>query len=433
MGPVRPPARSPASGQSSRRVRTRRDAPYSGGKKGRAFIDAVGIRENGPPVPSVSLDSIRAAVTAKAHPKLRAAAAKVGTGGVVPRRTRATAATVDASATTMASSAQRMETLAEDREPRADKIRAVAQAAAKEAAAKENKTAARAAAKAKGHNKRKRRASTPEPDPQLAQAWSENGPRLSFEMLKHDEKTREMCTNLTGMPSADVCVKFYELLNVNRRAENLVLYDYRGDGNASGRGEGEEPKRAREGRRAIKAPDAYLMTLVMLHKGLDQKFTGWLFGVHQNTLAPYFITWLQFLKQYLSELMPFPTREQIDETTPPRYNEVYGEAPRVILDGVELALENPKQLENYRATFSECVTRSECWRVAPNCARLCCAQVQAQNNRQAAWWDLAGGRCDVHQRGFSRPHFRPKADRSEWRDGVAGRWRCGCGGQRLQD
>ena len=93
------------------------------------------------------------------------------------------------------------------------------------------------------------------------------------------------------------------------------------------------------------------MTLVMLHKGLDQKFTGWLFGVHQNTLAPYFITWLQFLKQYLSELMPFPTREQIDETTPPRYNEVYGEAPRVILDGVELALENPKQLENYRATF----------------------------------------------------------------------------------
>ena len=61
MGPVRPPARSPASGQSSRRVRTRRDAPYSGGKKGRAFIDAVGIRENGPPVPSVSLESIRAA------------------------------------------------------------------------------------------------------------------------------------------------------------------------------------------------------------------------------------------------------------------------------------------------------------------------------------------------------------------------------------
>lgn len=308
VGPVRPPARSPASGQSSRRVRTRRDAPYSGGKKRRAFIDAVGIRENGPPVPSVSLDSIRAAVTAKAHPKLRAAAAKVSTGGVVPRRTRATAATVDASATTMASSAQRTETLAEDREPRADKIRAAAQAAAKEAAAKENKTAARAAAKAKGHKKRKRRASTPEPDPQLAQAWSENGPRLSFEMLKHDEKTREMCTNLTGMPSADVCVKFYELLNVNRRAENLVLYDYRGDGNASGRGEGEEPKRAREGRRAIKAPDAYLMTLVMLHKGLDQKFTGWLFGVHQNTLAPYFITWLQFLKQYLSELMPFRPR-----------------------------------------------------------------------------------------------------------------------------
>ena len=124
----------------------------------------------------MSLESMRAAVTAKAHPKLRAAAAKVSTGGMALRRTRATAATVDASATTMASSAQRMVTLAEDREPRADKIRAAAQAAAKEAAAKEKKAAARAAAKAKGNTKRKRRASAPEPDPQLAQAWSENVP-----------------------------------------------------------------------------------------------------------------------------------------------------------------------------------------------------------------------------------------------------------------
>ena len=71
-------------------------------------------------------------------------------------------------------------------------------------------------------------------------------------MLQHDEKTRRMCTNLTGMPSADVCVKFYELLNVGGRAEKLLLYNYRGDGNASGRGTGDGPKKVREGSRAMK-------------------------------------------------------------------------------------------------------------------------------------------------------------------------------------
>lgn len=407
----------------------------------RVFINKVGRDEVGMPVPSVSFDSIRSAIPAKAHPMARAAgleatavAAKVHAPGSTARRTRANSAMAKetehlaSAATTVA---QRLETLAADREPAVDRARR-----SKKAAGKAAVPAKKPLAKAKGNKKRKRRASTPEPDPQLAQTWSENGPRLSFEMLKHDEKTREMCTNLTGMPSADVCVKFYELLNVNGRAENLVLYDYRGDGNVSGRGEGEGPKRAREGRRAIKAPDAYLMTLVMLQKGLDQTFTGWLFGVHENTLAPYFVTWVQFLKQYLSELMPFPTREQIDETTPPRYNEVYGVDPRVILDGVELALESPKQLENYRATFSECVGTSPCLysgELLLTVRRLCCAQVQASHNRQAARWDLASGRCDVHQRGLPWPHFRPKADRSEWRDGLAGRWRCGCGGQRLQN
>ena len=151
---------------------------------------------------------------------------------------------------------------------------------------------------------------------------------------------------MTGMPSADVCIRFYELLNVGGRAERLLLYNYRGDGCASGRGEGDGPKQVRDRGRAMKAPDAYLMTLVMLNKGLDQKFTGWLFGVHEHTLAPYFITWVLFLKQFLQKLMPFPSREQIDSTTPPRYGEVYGENPRMVLDAMEMALENPKQLES---------------------------------------------------------------------------------------
>ena len=262
----------------------------------RVFIDKVGRGEEGMPIPTVSFHSIRSAIPTKAHPMARAAgleataaAAKLHAPGSAARRTRATSATAKetehlaSAATTVA---QRLETLAADREPAVDRARR-----SKKAAVPAKKPLAKSTAK-KRQRKQRKKAQAPAPDPE---AWSQNGPRLSFEMLQHDEKTRRMCTNLTGMPSADVCVKFYELLNVGGRAEKLLLYNYRGDGNASGRGAGDGPKNVREGSRAMKAPDAYLMTLVMLNKGLDQQFTAWLFGVNERTLSVYFITWLQFL------------------------------------------------------------------------------------------------------------------------------------------
>ena len=95
------------------------------------------------PVPSVSFDSIRSAIPAKAHPMARAAgleatavAAKVHAPGSTARRTRAISATAKetehlaSAATTVA---QRLETLAADREPAVDRARRSKKAAGKAA------------------------------------------------------------------------------------------------------------------------------------------------------------------------------------------------------------------------------------------------------------------------------------------------------------
>jgi hypothetical protein len=326
-------------------------------EQGIGFVRPIDLAA--PPLPNVSIDSMKFAVSAKPHVMARvngvppsavkgsaSSAARAHTGDA--RETRGKAKQAAPMSGASVSAAERMAAFIGDRVP-AEDHRGLD--AALEAAQK-----ARRKGKSKVATHKRKAARAPKADAAEAdvdpQSW--DGPRLSFEMMRTDPKVRDACNALTLMPDADSFLSFYELLNANGQAERLQLYDYRGDGNVAGRGAGDGPKQVRPGARAMKAEDAYFMTLVMLANGMKRQITGLLFNVHEKTLMPYFITWVQFLKKFLQQLMPHPTKQQIEETSPPEYKEVYGGVnPAQILDAMEMALENPTDLENYRACFSQ--------------------------------------------------------------------------------
>ena len=208
---------------------------------------------NNPPLPNVSFDSMQFALSDREHVKARVLDTERPSGRRVsfddrpPRTTRAQRSQEEALGGAALSSAQRLSTIASDREPApSGRQRARTKKQLEDDAAKAEATAA---AKTAGSRKRSRKstkrqsAAAPPAQPEAEEAandllakWGEAGPRLTFSMLKHDPAVRKAATALTNFPSADACVAFYDLLNVGNRAQNMLLWNFHGDGQPKGRG-----------------------------------------------------------------------------------------------------------------------------------------------------------------------------------------------------
>jgi hypothetical protein len=317
-------------------------------------------RKIGKPMPNVSLDSIRAAATSRNRtsaavglPQPPAASPASPTSG--RPRTRASAVAEPDDSDAPPPPIDIVEAFATDREPTADQgigKLSTAQLAQLDdwgrprKAARPNATKASRAVPRRGRSSKQVKRDERAKQLERQAAW-DSTPRLCFDMLSGDEATQAMCRNLTGMDAA-TCLAFFDVCNVGGRAEDLR--PYRSDNEKKAKSESAAGRKRRKPRsdRDLSAKDAYFMTLVLLEKGLDYDFTGYLFGVHRNTVMRYYIAWILYLKKVLRALMPFPTREQLEATAPPGWAEVYGTAPRVVLDATELPFQSPTALENYR-------------------------------------------------------------------------------------
>jgi len=330
----------------------------------RRFIPVAEHMTVGVPIPNIAMDTISAA-RLRPLPAARAAGAEATGRAVAMHQRSEIACTTRAMNTQVASKpalysavqtsgAEIVQAVAQGQEPKADIAMSKKLAADAKAGRKADLKQSRATAKG-------RAASKPKPPPKVPTdqkpAWLPGAARLSFAMMVTDPKVQAAVPNLTGMPGAESCIAFYDYLNRGdaKRADNLPLYNYRGDGQRQGRGQHAVPgqtKKARPGSRKLTGPDAFFMTLIMLHKGLDLPFVELLFGVDERTLAPYYISWVLFLEQELKSMMEFPSQEQVEAAAPPEWLHVYGRIPRVVWDATELVMESPGEIETYRACWS---------------------------------------------------------------------------------
>ena len=86
--------------------------------------------------------------------------------------------------------------------------------------------------------------------------------------------------------------------------------------------------------------EQFILTLVRTRKGFDEKFLADTFGISPAQVSRIYNTWITFLSQELSLLVPWPSRSELKKSLPKRFKGK--ENIRIIIDCLELFIQKPK-------------------------------------------------------------------------------------------
>ena len=93
-----------------------------------------------------------------------------------------------------------------------------------------------------------------------------------------------------------------------------------------------------------------VLTLVRTRKGFDVKFLADTFGINSSQVSRIYTTWITFLSQELSFLVPWPSRSELQKCLPKRFKTFKN--VRVIIDCLELFIQKPKVPSSQKITWS---------------------------------------------------------------------------------
>ncbi|XP_068757672.1 uncharacterized protein [Montipora capricornis] len=116
-------------------------------------------------------------------------------------------------------------------------------------------------------------------------------------------------------------------------------------------------KRATEGKKTTNTNDGvltkweqFVLTLVRTRKGFDVKFLADTLGINPSQVPRIYNTWVTFLSQELSFLVPWPSRSELRKSLPKRFKNFKN--VRIIIDCLELFIQKPKVSASQKMTWS---------------------------------------------------------------------------------
>ena len=95
--------------------------------------------------------------------------------------------------------------------------------------------------------------------------------------------------------------------------------------------------------------EQFILTLVRTRKGFDVKFLADSFGMSPGQVAKIYNTWITFLSQELSYLVPWPSKSEV-KCLPKRFKRF--ENVRIIIDCLELLIQKPNIPSSQKITWS---------------------------------------------------------------------------------
>ena len=175
---------------------------------------------------------------------------------------------------------------------------------------------------------------------------------LSHEALLTDPALRAAVKDITFFGSPEEHDKFFELLNADGLAENLVLYRENLEETEKDRKQKYAPK---PGLRRMLAQDQFLMFCVIMITGDPLSLVGAMFGgVSSPTISRIFVTWANFLYLWFREEFPYPSREQVQNCMPAKFLHIFGsDKIRQIIDCTEIQMEKGSEPQAARCCWSE--------------------------------------------------------------------------------
>ncbi len=96
--------------------------------------------------------------------------------------------------------------------------------------------------------------------------------------------------------------------------------------------------------------EQFVLTLVRTRKGFDVKFLADTFEINSSQVSKIYNTWIAFLSQELSFLVPWPSRSELRKSLPQRFKRFQN--VRIMLDCLELFIQKPKVPISQKITWS---------------------------------------------------------------------------------
>ena len=102
--------------------------------------------------------------------------------------------------------------------------------------------------------------------------------------------------------------------------------------------------------RLLTCYEEFILTLVRTRKGFDVAFMADTFGISTSQVSRIYNTWVIFLANELSFLVPWPRKGEIKEKLPKRFKKFKN--LRIIIDCAEFFIQKPKIPESQKITWS---------------------------------------------------------------------------------
>ena len=96
--------------------------------------------------------------------------------------------------------------------------------------------------------------------------------------------------------------------------------------------------------------EQFVLTLVRTRKGFDVTFLADTLGINPSQVSRIYNTWVTFLSQELSFLVPCPSRSELRKSLPKRFKNFKN--VRIIIDCLELFIQKPKLPASQKITWS---------------------------------------------------------------------------------
>lgn len=96
--------------------------------------------------------------------------------------------------------------------------------------------------------------------------------------------------------------------------------------------------------------EQFILTLVRTRKGFDVKFLADTFGISPGQVSRIYNTWITFLSQELSFLVPWPSRSEVKKSLPKRFKKFAN--IRIIIDCLELFIQKATIPSSQKITWS---------------------------------------------------------------------------------
>ena len=97
--------------------------------------------------------------------------------------------------------------------------------------------------------------------------------------------------------------------------------------------------------------DEMLLTLIKIKLGLSEQDLASCFGISVSVVSRICVTWVKGLSSVLKHALFMLEQGSLNSTKPKRFNQVHGIHP--IIDGSEIFIETPKNLDLQKLTWSE--------------------------------------------------------------------------------